>query len=298
MRVLVTGANGYLGGHLTQKLREDKHSVNCQDSHRNSLWQENDSWFGIDANAIVHLAWYSSVGDAQRELHEECLERTKELVDRVTSSRKTPLPLFVFASTTSVYGHRPDYLLSEHDRVNPQCAYTECKVKAEDYIRQNLPDSHLILRLGSLMGVGASGYRTKTQVIVNAFSVDGYRRGVVRVWNPLDCKPVVHVRDASRMIAECVNEGTRGTLNVAESCQRAIDIAGMVAKLTGARVEEMPVDPSGCGPRSINLGMWRTNHLFKWTLRTIEETVPEFREYEESPTDKNTPWKPAPKQLV
>jgi nucleoside-diphosphate-sugar epimerase len=299
MRILVTGSNGFLGGWLIKFLEAAGHVVNGMDSHGNKVYASpvlQQEWFGVDADSIVHLAWYSSVGSQHKELHEECLSRTHSLVHQVESSPNKPF--FVFASTASVYGHSGQGMVSEHQEVNPQCAYTCCKVKAENYVRKVLGDNRLILRMGSLMGIGAPGYRTKTQVIVNAFAVDGYKRGLIKVWNPTDYKPVIHVQDAARIITESIERRLTRILNVAHTSCRAIDISRRVSGLTGAKVEEMASDPSGCGPRSIKLGCARMESEFPWAMKTIEETVGEFKEYKESPTDKNTPWKVAAKHLV
>lgn len=303
MRVFVTGCNGYLGGWLIRKLEDAGHVVHGMDSHGNTCYASpaiRGESFGIEADAIVYLAWYSSVGNAQKELHKECLERTRELVNRVSGYRRrtgTEPPLFVFASSASVYGDCGTDVVPEHRPVNPQCAYSEGKALAEEYIRERLPDNYLILRMGSLMGVGAPGYRTKTQVIVNAFSVDALKRGKIQVWNPSDYKPVIHVQDAAWVIVGSIKQRITRTMNVANEVYEASKIAEIVKNRTHATVEVMN-NPTECGPRSVNLGCSRMYSEFRWPMETIYKTVGEFEGYEESPTDRNTPWRPAAKHLV
>jgi nucleoside-diphosphate-sugar epimerase len=205
MNVLLTGATGFLGAWVAHCLRERGHETCQLDSHgrpaRGCVWSV--PRFLADADAVVHLAWFSQAGRAYPTVHRYCLERFKEVV-RQASWAAPPECLHVFASTASVYGDRGDLVCQEGFDLAPNCDYTRAKVEAEHHLRTWVPRNHCILRLGSLMGVGAPGGRTKTDVIVNAFASEGYQKRRIEVWNPDSYKPLLHVKDAAELVVRAV----------------------------------------------------------------------------------------------
>jgi nucleoside-diphosphate-sugar epimerase len=281
--VLVTGANGYLGGWLTRNLLLQGHSI-CAVGSRDD-WVEQAK--GRQFDTVIHLGWYSSAGNDNPELQQYCADKTKLLIDSIASE---PWPCkFIFASTCSVYGvsySQPAYCFKESDPINPDCAYTNAKAEIETYLRQSNISS-LIFRFGSLMGLGHS--RTRLDLVVNAFASDAYATGIIEIWDP-DCyKPLLHVRDAAEVICQGVAQDEWvGIVNAASCCLKAKHIAELVARITGARIEvvEGKHGAKNCcaDSRRLRLAM----PAFKF--RPLRNAIAEFINFSLDQGDRNQPW--------
>lgn len=292
MNVLVTGSTGFLGGWVVQALADKGCGVIGTRARKPDEWRTGMGCAGIEA--VVHLAWYSSAGDGEPELQQRCLDDTRRLM-RMFADAKPPRPRFIFASTASVYGGNGLPAPRETDWTSPQCAYTRAKATAEWSAQCILPDNHTIFRFGSLMGRGAPGCRTKTDLVVNAFAADAYVRGVVEVWAHAAVKPVLHVRDAAELIARaCTEDGWHGVWNAHDGERRtAGQIAERVCELAGATVREVP-DANGAAARghsAPDTAKLRGNLESWWAFRKLEMAVREFAGYVPQPGDRNTPWR-------
>lgn len=293
MRIYITGANSYLGGHLIPLLEERGYEVIGLDSHggfvhiSKSIPMKDVS---IDTcHAVVPLGWYSAVGNKFPELQEESVKRVTGLVEYIASEKLNTH--VVFPSSAAVYGNHGDSLVHENSIMFGECDYSRAKLKTEKVIRQRLPERHTIFRFGSLMGVGYPGVRTKRELVVNAFCIDGYTKGKIEVWNHNDWKPVIHVNDAAGLIILAIeaSKSLSGVFNASVGSSRAINIANMVARVTGAKVDIIRSDhaPRSCNMDSSKLGTIVNGYS---SFRKIQDTIKEFREYVETPNDRNTPW--------
>lgn len=304
MRVLITGANGYLGGWVTHTLESQGHTVSGYTSHDQLFYKTKDKpQIRLhQADVIILLGWYSKVGNAHPELQQESLARTIEYVKHVNKKQYV-----IFASTVGVYGNPSDdneRLVNEEHSINPLDYYSKCKVAAESFIRANC-DKACILRIGSLMGRGYEDsennlrYRTKKELVVNAFAIEGYKNQCINVWHPNAYKPVIHVKDTADIIARLsglydLDIPIVDTINVCHKNYRAISIAETVASITKALVYTIP-SPQNDNQRSVLLDNRKLLTLFPdlkgsgWS-RGLKETIKEFKDYEEGITDRNTPW--------
>lgn len=281
-KVLVTGANGFLGGHLCIQLKEAGWEVFGTDSHGNKVLGDRIPHPSI-VQAVVHLAWYSSAGDKHPKLQQHCLDSTKSLLKRCS-----PGVPFVFASTASVYGDGGDREFKESDETNPNCAYSRAKMDAEGLVRQwQNRDKQLIFRFGSMMGRGIT--RTKTEVCVNGMASEGWTKGIVEVWNPESWKPLIHVRDAAELILEGLDKKWSGTVNAACCSMKAIDVAGLVQEVTGAVIDtvEDRTGPRSCRLDCTKMAEFRGQPFLK---RGVLEAIEEFRDFTPDPSNKNVPW--------
>ncbi len=289
MNILVTGANSYLGAHVCYQLRQRGHIIFRMDSHGRPIGNGGDEML---VEAIAHLGWFSKAGDGEPAAQEYCLWLTANLLSPLKRIRR-PVKV-VFASTASVYpmSTLENYsLMSDEDTpIAPSCTYTKAKAVGEEVVRVCCPKSHLILRMGSLMGLGSTpGGRTKIDVIVNAFASDGYTKGKIQVWHPSAWKPVVHVLDAARIIVDGLERKEWvGTVNVAWRCIRAIDIATRAAYHTGAEIEVI----ERAGPiRSHRISTDRLlAELPGLPFYTLGDAICEFSDYSPGPRDATVPW--------
>lgn len=283
MNVLITGGNGYLGGWLFKELDDAGHTVYSVGSQRIDTWfQAMDTMETVDC--VVHLAWYSKAGEGAKDIHADCLERTRELAIRV--KHRYSNCRIVFASTASVYGPC-DGIPSEEHSLNPNCDYTMGKVYGEYLLNEILGESRVsILRFGSLMGRGRT--RDKTDLVVNAFASDAYALGEIECWSPGAFKPIIHVRDAAWVTRKAVEDRWSGIVNVVSQCPTAGAIARLVQLQTGCRVSHIERP----GPdRSNQVSSRKLGELVRRRWVEIPETVKEFRGYRAFAGHKTDPFR-------
>lgn len=157
MRALVTGAAGFVGSHLTARLRADGHDVVGLDSFTDYYDVE---WKRLNADAAVrsgaqfidgdlnsvdlkhilqnvdvvfHLAGQpgvrSSWGREFSTYIESNIRATQRLLEVCRNSAE--LRRFVYASSSSVYGNAERYPTNEADRPQPVSPYGVTKLAAE-----------------------------------------------------------------------------------------------------------------------------------------------------------------------
>lgn len=167
MRILVTGANGFIGSHLVPYLTARGHHVTTLprsgdgtsfDLEGFSHWPD----WPEATDAVVHLAALNPTRQdaASRDvgaLHRVNVEGTRILAERAAAEG---VSRFVFLSTANV--HRPNGLVavSETDEPHPQSAYAASKLAAEAVLRQVSAQTGMAcctLRPAPVYGKGARG---------------------------------------------------------------------------------------------------------------------------------------------
>ena len=158
MNCLVTGAAGFIGSHLSRRLLKEGLTVTGVDSftdyyprwikekNLSSIKDESRFLFieedinsldlqqhleGIDcvfhmaAQAGVRASWGQSFSDYIRNN----IEATQKLLEK---SKELPLHRFVYASSSSVYGHCPELPMSESSPLLPYSPYGVTKLAGEN----------------------------------------------------------------------------------------------------------------------------------------------------------------------
>lgn len=155
MRVLVTGADGFVGQRLVPRLIETGHGVTaaCRPSGEPQSWMDH-RWkqavrvvpfeltdpggirevFRSSYDAIVHLAAVASVREAREDPGRAWVVNaagTARLIDAVISSRGGSDPVVLIISSAEVYGSGPASPRVESDPPSPQSPYAASKAGAE-----------------------------------------------------------------------------------------------------------------------------------------------------------------------
>jgi nucleoside-diphosphate-sugar epimerase len=287
MRILVTGADGYIGARLAPFLAQRGHEVVGLDAGFYA-----DGWLGENGSrpfpcrrgdtrsvgdadlagfeAVVHLGELSNdpLGQLDPGLTRHVNYRGS--VALAARCRRNGVSRFVYSSSCSVYGAAADGVVTEKSAPAPQTAYAECKVLVERALAGLAsPDfSPTILRNATAFG---SSPRMRFDVVLNNLAGLAWTTGEIRmVSDGTPWRPLVHVLDICEAVA-CVLQAPREavageTFNVGDDGQnyRVREIAEIVG-------EAFPGCRLSFGPSNGDLRSYRVS------FAKIHEALAEFR---------------------
>ena len=225
-QVLVFGGAGYLGSIVVARLLERGFKVRILDSflfgegsledvrtHAGCELVRGDvrdigavvkAMRGCDA--VVHLA--AIVGDPACDDNKQLAMEVNRAATRMLAdvARGCGVRRFVFASSCGVYG-ASDFCLDEASPVNPLSVYAQTKVDSENILlaASEVDFAPTILRLGTLFGLSP---RMRFDLVVNLFVARATSSGKITVLNGEQWRPFLHVQDAARAVAACLEAET------------------------------------------------------------------------------------------
>jgi nucleoside-diphosphate-sugar epimerase len=288
MRVLVSGADGYIGAVLGPKLLEqgfDVVGVDCgfyrdgwlyNDNHPRPLTFTKDVRLltakdveGFDA--IVHLAELSN--DPLSELNPHTTYDINHLgsVKLAHICKEAGVPRFVYTSSCSVYGAAEDGVeRSEQSVPNPQTAYAKCKVLVERDVGA-LADAHFSpIFLRNATAFGASP-RMRFDIVLNNLAGFAWTTKEIKMTSDgTPWRPLVHVEDicqAVSLVLEAPREAVHNEIfNVGDDEQnyRIREIAEIVGRVFDGCTVTFG-QPSG------------DNRSYRTSFGKIHRHLPEFR---------------------
>ncbi|MEK8131487.1 NAD-dependent epimerase/dehydratase family protein [Paenibacillus filicis] len=263
MRILVTGAAGFIGSHLCEKLLQDpRHEVIGMDAFvpstspisvreqnltnllRNTRFQflqqdlRQADWTAVlpRVDVIYHLAGIPGVrsswgNDFQHYVSHNILA-TQSLLE---ACRQFPISKFIYASTSSVYGEQSG-AVPEHAVTRPLSPYGVSKLTGEHLCRVYAHNNGLpvvILRFFTVYGP-----RQRTDMAFHRFIRQLLHQEPITIYGDgtqsrdftfvQDCvSAVASVLDAPEVIGETINIGGKERATVLESLALLEDLLGV-----------------------------------------------------------------------
>ena len=156
MRILITGASGFVGQNLTKYLAQNK-------MHAQSISLRNDQWrqkLNTDADAIIHLAGKAHDTSNTSDASEYVKINTGLTIELFDAFLKSALKDFFYFSSVKAVADTVEGVLSEDTEASPLTPYGQSKWKAEEYISaQQLPEGKrlFIIRPCMIHGPGNKG---------------------------------------------------------------------------------------------------------------------------------------------
>jgi dihydroflavonol-4-reductase len=167
-RIFLTGATGFIGGFLAQKLFEDRHNLVCLVRKSSNLqWIKDldcefcygllgqpDSYISAlkDCEYVFHLAGVTKAIKSEDYFTGNVLA-TQKLLETIIKAN-TNLKRFLFVSSQAAIGPSPtEQPLGEDAAYHPVTDYGRSKMEAEQIVRQNIPNVPVtIIRPPSVYG--------------------------------------------------------------------------------------------------------------------------------------------------
>ncbi|MBX5495646.1 MAG: NAD(P)-dependent oxidoreductase [Bryobacteraceae bacterium] len=216
MRVLITGNKGYIGSVITPMIAAAGHETVGLDT---GLFEH--CTFGeapprvpqLDCDlrdvqasdlegfdAIVHLAALCNdpLGDLNPELTMDINYAASVRLARL--AKEAGVPLFLYASSCSLYGASGEDMVTEEAEFQPLTAYAKSKVLTEQEVSRLADDSFspVFLRNATVYGLSP---RLRLDLVVNHLVASACATGVIYLKSDgTPWRPLVHVEDVGRSI--------------------------------------------------------------------------------------------------
>ena len=267
MKVLVTGADGFVGGWLIRELLHHGHHVVGAvrvGASQPALLTEQErlrvDWIDFDllaaesmvalatcrAEAVIHLAAVASGADARQDpgyAWNANAAGTARLVEAIGRSKAAGAsdPLLVVVSTGEVYGAGPGRPLTETDPVHPRSPYAASKWGAEIAARECADRAGLRLVIARAFPHTGPGQHQKYVVPALAARLRTAKRvsaPVIKTGNLDPIRDLLDVRDVARAYRLLLEHGSPGQVyNVASGVgTRLADVVDRLMDFLAYRV--------------------------------------------------------------
>ena len=194
MKILLTGASGFIGQHILPKLTQNGHDVHCLSSDLCEYKKVENEVLETNPNLIVHLAARTEVEKSFYEPMTFGEVNYLGTVNLVNSAVNLPnLKNFMFASTMEVYGWQPvsdlirdgqvpDIIpaFDETTEANPNAPYAVAKFACEKYLqyaRKSLGLNFCALRQTNTYGRTDNDFFVVEQIIHQMLTKDEINLG-------------------------------------------------------------------------------------------------------------------------
>ncbi|TQR17341.1 NAD-dependent epimerase/dehydratase family protein [Psychrobacillus vulpis] len=250
LKVLVTGAAGFIGSYVVKELVKENFSVIALDNlstgkvsnlvtdvpfyEMDISNNELEDVFRIEQpNYVIHLAAQSSVLNSMIEPMEDCQSNLVGTLNVLRFAKQYDVKKVIFASTAAVYGNPTTFPVVEDSKLSTLSFYALSKLSAEKYVQlyEKLFDlKSCILRFSNVFGpLQAGGVITS---ILHRI-LDGEDP---IIFDGNQTRDFIYVKDVAAACIQSLMSDKTGVFNISSSTEISIqEVYEVLSELTGVQ---------------------------------------------------------------
>jgi nucleoside-diphosphate-sugar epimerase len=270
MKILVTGASGFIGSSLVPKLIELNHDVFClerlvtgrfSDDRRKAKTVFGDlrEYFAIrqiiheiQPEVVIHLASISPVSysyEHPMEVTEANFNGTINLAEACLREAHS-FKHFLFAGTSEEYGNQTEFPIKETAELRPNSPYSVSKVAADKYLwymKEAYDFPCTILR-----NFNTYGRRDNANYIVERITVQMLQGKTIRLGDPTPTRDLQYVDDSVSAYLACLNNRrskgevinfcTGVGVTIAQLVKKLVELSGFEGEIIWNTIPKRPLD--------------------------------------------------------
>jgi nucleoside-diphosphate-sugar epimerase len=248
MKILITGANGFLGRACASALRERGHTVVTTDQHgpcdfTGDLADKAFTRSLPSVDAVLHAAAVQYVTANLPLLGRKAwfernnVEATRQLCDRY---RQEPTTYFLYVGTSMMYRQGSLGLLSARDGFSANGVYSDSKLRAFAWV-QSLPNPNSTIIPCIIGGVGREGLFRQFVSMLRAFGWAAFPGTGQHQTH------MVHVKDVADLVTLAIEKRAPGLFNAASpeplTLNQWVEQTAHALNITSPRTLHVPLAP-------------------------------------------------------
>lgn len=291
MKVLVTGAAGFIGSFVVQELLDHQFSVVAIDNlsngkksrvPRNATFYEADitnseteEIFQLEKpDYVIHLAAQTSVLDSVENPIADCQANILGTLYTLKYANQFNIKKCVFASSAAVYGNPSALPIKEDSKLSPLSFYGLSKVSAENYVR--LYEKMFGLKSCILRFSNVYGPNQESGVISNFLHRINKNEPPI-IHNGNQTRDFVYVKDvASACLTALVSHET-GVFHISSGIERTInEVSKLISQISNTEIEPIVKELDAAEIKRSVLSNEKAKRLLQWEpFYSLEEGLEE-----------------------